>query len=94
MPCGASTSQIIGISSGGCAWNFRRMLRSGHADQNITLSIYSHAMPVDDRAAEKVWDDALGDVIESSKKPEPCKTTAHYCAEEAQKEVFAERKTG
>ena len=64
------------------------------AHQNIALSIYSHAIPVDDRAAAKVWDDALGDVIESSKKPEPGKTTAHYCTEEAPKEVFTERKTG
>ncbi len=50
--------------------------RLGHADQNITLSIYSHAMPADDRAAAKVWDDSLGDVIESSKKREPDSTTA------------------
>ncbi len=68
--------------------------RLGHADQNITLSIYSHAMPVDDRAAAKVWDDALGDVIESSKKPEPPETTAHYCTEAPQKLVLVRSKRG
>ncbi len=68
--------------------------RLGHADQNITLSIYSHAMPVDDRAAAKVWDDALGDVIESSKKPEPPETTAHYCTEGPQKLVLVGNKRG
>ncbi len=50
--------------------------RLGHADQNITLSIYSHAMPVD----------------ESSKKPEPPETTAHYCTEGPQKLVLVENK--
>jgi hypothetical protein len=68
--------------------------RLGHADQNITLSIYSHAMPADHRAAAKVWDDALGDVIQTSKKWEPSSTTARYCTEEDQKEVFAKRKIG
>jgi Phage integrase family len=43
--------------------------RLGDADQNITLSIYSHAMPADTRAAAKVWQDAMADVIESSRKP-------------------------
>jgi Phage integrase family len=43
--------------------------RLGHADQNITLSIYSHAMAADTRAAAKVWQDAMADVIESSRKP-------------------------
>ncbi len=34
--------------------------RLGHADQNITFSIYSHDMPVDDRAAAKVWGRRVG----------------------------------
>ena len=37
--------------------------RLGHADQNITLSIYSHALPADARAAEKVWNDSMAEVI-------------------------------
>src|ERR1039458_8167717 len=42
--------------------------RLGHADQNITLSIYSHAMPADTRAAAKVWNDAMADVIQDARK--------------------------
>lgn len=41
----------------------------GRADQNITLSIYSHAMPADTRAAAKIWNDAMADVISESRKP-------------------------
>jgi integrase len=33
--------------------------RLGHADQNITLSIYSHALPADSRAAAKLWSNAI-----------------------------------
>ena len=33
--------------------------RLGHADQNITLSIYSHALPAHKRAAAKVWSNAM-----------------------------------
>jgi integrase len=36
--------------------------RLGHADQNITLSIYSHALPADTKAAAKIWNDAMVDV--------------------------------
>jgi len=43
--------------------------RLGHADQNITLSIYSHALPADTRAAAKVWNDAMADVIQDARKP-------------------------
>jgi integrase len=37
--------------------------RLGHADQNITLSVYSHSLPTDVKAASKVWRNALADVI-------------------------------
>jgi hypothetical protein len=53
--------------------------RLGHADQNITLSIYSHAVPADSSAAVKVWNDALGDVIQAAKKPGPPRSIAEYC---------------
>jgi integrase len=33
--------------------------RLGHADQNITLSIYSHALPADSRAAARIWNNAI-----------------------------------
>jgi integrase len=37
--------------------------RLGHADQNITLSVYSHSLPTDHKAASKAWRNALADVI-------------------------------
>jgi integrase len=45
--------------------------RLGHSDQNITLSIYSHALPADSNAAAKVWNDAMADVIAEARKPAP-----------------------
>lgn len=41
--------------------------RLGHASPNITLSIYSHALPADNQAAAKLWNDAMADVIEESR---------------------------
>lgn len=54
--------------------------RLGHADQNITLSIYSHALPADIHAATKVWSDAMADVISTSLKPSIPKTLANTSA--------------
>jgi len=68
--------------------------RLGHADQNITLGIYSHAVRADDRAAAKVWNDAMADVIDVSKNPAEVRSTAKYCTEGPKTEAFAERKTG
>jgi len=42
--------------------------RLGHADQNITLSIYSHALPADTRAAAKIWNDSMADVISNTRR--------------------------
>jgi integrase len=42
--------------------------RLGHASPNITLSIYSHALPADNQAAARRWNDAMSDVIAASKK--------------------------
>jgi integrase len=53
--------------------------RLGHADQNITLSIYSHALPADKRAASKVWSNAMADVIAASRKPENPRMLANVC---------------
>ena len=69
--------------------------RLGHADQNITLSIYSHALPADTRAASKVWSDALADVIAESRKPATATALADVCRKRPQrKEVvgFKRRK--
>jgi integrase len=41
--------------------------RLGHADQNITLSIYSHALPADARAAAKLWNDSMAEIIASAR---------------------------
>jgi integrase len=42
--------------------------RLGHASPNITLSIYSHALPSDNEAAAKLWNDAMADVLEGGKE--------------------------
>jgi integrase len=41
--------------------------RLGHASPNITLGIYSHALPADNQAAAKLWNDAMSDVIAKSR---------------------------
>jgi len=68
--------------------------RLGHADQNITLGIYSHAVRADDRAAAKVWNDAMADVIDVSKNPAEVRSTAKYCTKGPKTEAFVGRKTG
>jgi integrase len=45
--------------------------RLGHADQNITLGVYSHALPADHRAATKAWRNALRDVIAEDRSRSP-----------------------
>jgi integrase len=42
--------------------------RLGHADQNITLSIYSHALPADTRAAARIWNESMAEVIASASR--------------------------
>jgi hypothetical protein len=42
--------------------------RLGHRNANVTLSIYAHAMKADERAAAKVWQDAMADVIQDDRK--------------------------
>ena len=42
--------------------------RLGHANANVTLSIYAHALEADELAAAKVWDDAMVSVIEAHKR--------------------------
>jgi hypothetical protein len=41
--------------------------RLGHASPNITLSIYSHALPADNEATAKLWNDAMQDVLRNSR---------------------------
>ena len=68
--------------------------RLGHADQNITLAIYSHAVPADSRAAAKIWDDALGDVIEVGKKAGAVRMVAHGCTEGPETRALVGNKRG
>lgn len=53
--------------------------RLGHANPNITLQIYSHALEADEVAAAKIWNDAMADVIQVNRKqacPERSRRTA------------------
>jgi integrase len=68
--------------------------RLGHADQNITLSIYSHAIPADSRAAAKVWNDSMAGVLDGSKKAGEERSTAKYCTEGTEPRLFVAKKTG
>lgn len=43
--------------------------RLGHSDPAITLRIYTHSMPDDDRRAADVWDKNMGDRIQQLKAP-------------------------
>jgi integrase len=42
--------------------------RLGHASANITLGIYSHALPADNQATAKLWNDAMASVIQANRK--------------------------
>ena len=66
--------------------------RLGHADQNITLSIYSHAMPADKRAATKVWSNALADVIADSRKAGAKRILADTCTAANKSKGFVDSK--
>jgi integrase len=45
--------------------------RLGHADQNITYGVYSHALPTDHRAATKAWRNALAEVVSEDRSSKP-----------------------
>ena len=68
--------------------------RLGHADQNITLSIYSHALPADTKAAAKIWNDAMAGVISDARRSAArsagaVRTLANVCTRRAENlEVF------
>jgi integrase len=42
--------------------------RLGHASANVTLGIYSHALPADNQATAKLWNDAMASVIATARK--------------------------
>jgi len=67
--------------------------RLGHANANITLSIYAHALEADELAAAKIWDDAMVDVIGANKR-QPERNLAKSSAGKAQKLEVVESKAG
>ncbi len=67
--------------------------RLGHSNQNITLSIYSHALPADTKAAARVWNDAMADVIADARKPAPERRLANVCTRKpVNAEVFEKKR--
>jgi integrase len=67
--------------------------RLGHSDQNITLSIYSHALPADTKAAARIWNDAMADVIAETRNPGAERTLANVCTRKAgSAEVFEKKR--
>jgi integrase len=42
--------------------------RLEHANANVILSIYAHALEADELAAANIWDDAMATVIEAHKR--------------------------
>jgi integrase len=50
--------------------------RLGHANSQITLNVYSHAMKNDELTAAKLWDDATGDIIARTQKQAPKQSSA------------------
>jgi integrase len=49
--------------------------RLGHANSQITLNVYSHAMKNDELTAAKLWDDATGDIIARTRKQPPVESS-------------------
>jgi integrase len=45
--------------------------RAGHANADITLNVYSHAMKGDDAATAKIWNDATAAIIARTRKSAP-----------------------
>jgi integrase len=54
--------------------------RLGHANPNVTATIYAHALEADELAAEKLWNDSTADVIEENKKRQPERNLAKSSA--------------
>ncbi len=65
--------------------------RLGHANANITLSIYAHALEADELAAAKIWDAAMADVIGVYKR-HPERMLTNVSAEGAKKMEVDEKK--
>jgi integrase len=53
--------------------------RLGHASPNVTWDIYSHALPADNEAAARLWNDAMSDVVEASRTQNSSRNSARKC---------------
>ena len=67
--------------------------RLGHANANITLAIYSHAIEADELAAAKIWNDAMVDVIGTGKR-QPERSLAISSARHHKKPQVVEKSVG
>jgi Phage integrase family len=56
--------------------------RLGHANANVTLSIYADALEADELAAAKIWNEAMADVIGANKR-QPMKVALQTSAKQA-----------
>jgi len=67
--------------------------RLGHANANITLSIYAHALEAHELAAAKIWDDAMADVIGANKR-QPERMLANVSGGKLKKPEVVAKKVG
>jgi hypothetical protein len=65
--------------------------RLGHANANVTLSIYAHALAADELAAAKIWNDSMAEVIAEYKR-QPSRMLANVSAGGAKKMEVIENK--
>ena len=56
------------------------------------LSIYSHALPADTKAAAKIWNDAMADVISEARKTGAERMLANVCTRKAENTEVLEKK--
>jgi integrase len=67
--------------------------RLGHANANVTLSIYAHALETDEIAAAKIWEDSMRDVIGSNKRRSE-RMLANVSPKKSPKLQLVEKKVG
>ena len=64
----------------------------GKASKNIILSVCSFALPADTKAAAKIWNDAMADVISSARKVGAARMLANVCRRKAENSEVFEKK--
>jgi hypothetical protein len=66
--------------------------RLGHANPNITMSIYAHALEADELAAAAIWDEAMKNVISGNQR-EPNRMLAIVSAKAPKKAATDSKQT-